>query len=817
MSDLTPMIKQYLKIKEEYKDSILLFRLGDFYETFFEDAKKVSEILQIVLTKRNGNPMAGIPYHALNNYLKRLLDAGYKVAICEQMEDPQSSKGIVDRKVTRILTPGTIIDEGMLEESNRFAALITKNGNLYKIAIFDFSTGDFYLDSFDFKEDELLDFISSFGLVQILLSKELEQLSKKIKNLTNEIYVEILDEWYFSNNFKDHLKETYEVLSLDHLDYDDDELKVADAVLKYLEVTQFSKIKHMRLPKRFKTKNYMFLDSNTIENLGILPTNSNKGKTLYDILKLTKTSMGNRKLREFILTPLTDKENIEERLNKVEHLVEDPLLLEELKEYLASVKDLERISSRISLMKATPKDLIALKDSLEVVPYIIESLTSNPGLSDFFDGVDVLKEAKEFIENTIIEEPAIAPGNGKVIKEGVSGELDEYRNLFNNLDGVLKDIEKREKEKTKISSLKVGRNKIYGFYIEVSKAQSSKVPDDYVRKQTLVNTERYTIKELEEVEQRLALSEEKIKVIEKDIYDKVLTHLSQYVDKIEKLSNKIAELDVFRSFAEVSRVYNYKRPTFVQNSKEIKIINSRHPVVERFVDEFTPNDLFLSEDKFYIILTGPNMSGKSTFIRQIGLISVMAQIGCFVPAEKAEIPIYDGIFTRIGARDDIVTGKSTFLVEMLEVSTILNKATDNSLVLLDEVGRGTSTLDGISVAWAISEYLFQVKRCNTIFATHYTELTYMSHIYEEVAAKRIKVLETMDGVIFLHKIEDGTSDNSYGIEIARLAGFPIEIIERSKEILSQLSNRVDLESRLKRIKNINKKKYESQENQLKMF
>jgi DNA mismatch repair protein MutS len=527
--------------------------------------------------------------------------------------------------------------------------------------------------------------------------------------------------------------------------------------------------------------------------------------------------MGNRKLREFILTPLTDKENIEERLNKVEHLVEDPLLLEELKEYLSSVKDLDRISSRISLMKATPKDLIALKDSLEVVPYIIESLTSNPGLSDFFDGVDVLKEAKEFIENTIIEEPAIAPGNGKVIKEGVSGELDEYRNLFNNLDSVLKGIEKREKEKTKISSLKVGRNKIYGFYIEVSKAQSSKVPDNYVRKQTLVNTERYTIKELEEVEQRLALSEEKIKVIEKDIYDKVLTHLSQYVDKIEKLSNKIAELDVFRSFAEVSRIYNYKRPTFVQNSKEIKIINSRHPVVERFVDEFTPNDLFLSEEKFYIILTGPNMSGKSTFIRQIGLISVMAQIGCFVPAEKAEIPIYDGIFTRIGARDDIVSGKSTFLVEMLEVSTILNKATDNSLVLLDEVGRGTSTLDGISVAWAISEYLFQVKRCNTIFATHYTELTYMSHIYEEVAAKRIKVLETMDGVIFLHKIEDGTSDNSYGIEIARLAGFPIEIIERSKEILSQLSNRVDLESRLKRIKNINKKKYESQENQLKMF
>ncbi|PNR93676.1 DNA mismatch repair protein MutS [Petrotoga sp. 9PWA.NaAc.5.4] len=817
MENITPMIKQYLDIKQEYKDSILLFRLGDFYETFFDDAKKVSEILQIVLTKRNGHPMAGIPYHALDNYLKKLLDCGYKVAICEQVEDPHTAKGIVERKVTRVLTPGTIVEENMLEETNRFSALISKYRNTYIIAIFDFSTGEFYLDTFDFNESELLDFLSSFGPVQILVSKEIEYLVKKIKEILSDIYVELLDDWYFSNNFIDHFKETYEVLSFDLLDYEDEELKVADAVLKYLEITQFSKIKHMKFPRRFKTKDHMLLDANTIENLSVLPSNSNKGKTLYDILKVTKTSMGNRKLREFIVSPLTDKAKIEYRLSKVGSLKDDFLLLQELKEYLSVMKDLERISSRISLIKATPKDLISLKDSLEVVPYLIESIRSNSGLADLFENIDTLEEVKEIVSKSIYDEPSLEVGSGKVIKEGVSKELDDYRNILQNIDSVLEEIEKREKESSKINSLKVGRNKVYGFYIEVSKSQVSKVPEYYIRKQTLVNTERFTIKELNDIERKLVMAEEKINALEKEIYGKILNELSKYVDKIENLADKIAELDVYRAFAEVSSMYNYTRPVFIEDPKKTKIINGRHPIVERFVDDFTSNDLSLGEGRFYIILTGPNMSGKSTYIRQIGLISIMAQIGCFVPAEKAELPIYDGIYTRIGARDDIVTGKSTFLVEMLEMSTIINKATDKSLVLLDEVGRGTSTLDGISVAWAVSEFLFQVKKCNTIFATHYTELTYMSNIYEEVMAKRIKVQETMGGVVFLHKIEDGTSDNSYGIEIAKLAGFPPEIIERSKEILDQLSDRADLENRLKRIKGIGKKKYKVPENQLKMF
>lgn len=817
MANLTPMIKQYLEIKEEYKDSILLFRLGDFYETFFDDAQKVSEILQIVLTKRNGHPMAGIPYHALNNYLKKLLDSGCKVAICEQVEDPQTAKGIVDRKVTRVLTPGTIVDDNMIDDFNRFSTLITKSEKGYILAVFDFSTGEFYLDTFDFNENELLDFINSFGFVQILLSKNVESLYKQIKNMLPDLYVEVLDDWYFSNNFLEHLKDIYKVFSLDYIDYNNEELKVADAVLKYLELTQFSKIRHMKIPKRFKTREYMLLDSNTIENLGILPTSTTRGKTLYDILKFTRTSMGHRKLRDFIISPLLDKNIIEQRFDYVEALKEDHLLMEELKEYFSHIKDLERISSRISLRKATPRDLIALKDSLEIVPYIIESVKTNLGISSFFDKIDPLGEVKEIIEKTICEEPSIEVGSGEVIKEGVSNELDEYRNILKNIDNILEEIEKREKELTKINSLKVSRNKVYGFYIEIPKTQIAKVPAYYTRKQTLVNTERFTIEELRQIEQKLSLAEDRIKAIEKELFDKIILELEKYVTKIKQLSDRLAELDVFRSFAEASVKYNYIRPKMIEKSRNTKIINGRHPVVERFVSNFIPNDLIFDEDRFYIILTGPNMSGKSTYVRQIGIISIMAQIGCFVPAEVAELPVYDGIFTRIGARDDIVTGKSTFLVEMLEMSTIINRATEHSLVLLDEVGRGTSTLDGISVAWAISEYLFQVKKCNTIFATHYTEVTYMSYIYNEVIAKRIKVKETMEGVIFLHKIEDGTSDNSYGIEIAKLAGFPVEIVDRAREVLEQLSDRVDLENKLKKVKNIKKKSYKVQENQLKMF
>ncbi|MDO7976674.1 DNA mismatch repair protein MutS [Oceanotoga teriensis] len=815
MTGLTPMIKQYLDIKENYKDSILLFRLGDFYETFFEDAKIISEVLQIVLTNRNGHPMAGIPYHALDNYLKKILDNGYKVAICEQMEDPSQAKGIVRREVTRIITPGTIIEDNMLDEYNKFSCLIDKKDDKYIIAIFDFSTGEIYLDSLDLNENELIDFIINYGFVQVLISFRVENINKKIKEISNRLYTEKLDEWYFSSDYKNHIKESYDMLSIDHLEYTKDELKVLDAVLKYLEITQFQKIKHFKIPKRLKNLEYMFLDSTTIYNLGIVPSPDIKGKTLYDVLKYTKTPMGNRKLSDILIRPLKDRKKIERRLNIVESLKNDEILIRELDEYLSSIRDIERISSRIALQKATPKDIAALRDSLSIIPFIDDLLKTNEILKDYFLNVDLLQDLKDMIEKTIFDEPSLEIGKGEVIKQGISEELDEYRNLTKDIDKYLKEIENKEKSKTGLTSLKIGRNKVYGFYIEISKAQAKNAPIEYTRKQTLTNSERFITKELNELEKKLIISEEKIKKIEKEIFEKFISNISRYVKKIKHLSEKIADVDYFKSFAIASKKYNYVRPIFSDEKTHIK--SGRHPIVENFVSEFTSNDFSLDSEKTFIVLTGPNMSGKSTYLRQMGLISIMAQSGCFVPADYAELKIHDRVFTRIGAKDDIITGKSTFLMEMMEMSTILNQATEKSLVLLDEVGRGTSTLDGISVAWAISEYIFQVLKSTTIFATHYTELTLLCDIYPEVITKRVKVMETNNGVVFLHKIEDGVSDNSYGIEVARLAGFPSEIVERSKEVLGKLTDKVDIENKIKRMRNISKKKYKRPEGQLKMF
>ncbi|MGM0639944.1 MAG: DNA mismatch repair protein MutS [Thermotogota bacterium] len=816
MAEYTPMMKQYMKIKEKNQDSVLLFRLGDFYETFFDDAKKISEILQIVLTKRNNYPMAGIPYHALDNYLKKLLDNGLKVAICEQVEEPSASKGIVRREVTRVITPGTIIEDNMLDENNRFSILINKDdkNNQYIIILFDFSTGELYIDRFDISQNELLDLIISNNYSQVLLSYKLRNLKNEIKSVSEKIYIEILDEWYFSSNYEEHIKESYDLLSLDHLPFDSKELNSLDAVLKYLELTQFKKIKHLNIPKKFKSKDFMYIDINTMTNLNIIP-DENRGKSLYEILKKTKTPMGHRKLKDFLNRPLIQKEKINQRLDLVEIFYEDTFISEEVKEYLSYIKDIDRIISRISLEKATPRDLIALKDSLIQLPLIKETLEINDKLKDFFENINLKNDLKEEIETHIFDEPSNEPGDGKVVKENISQELDEYRSLITDIDTFLERIQKREKEKTGINTLKLGRNKIYGFYIEVSKAQSNNVPGEYIRKQTLTNTERFITEELRELEKKVIIAEEKVKKIEKTIFNNFIREISKHIKELKIISAKIGFLDVIINFAEISRINNYNRPNFVEGNKS-KIINSRHPVVENFVETFTKNDFEVQEKRF-IVLTGPNMSGKSTYIRQIGIISILAQSGCFIPADEAEIPIYDRIFTRIGAKDDIVTGKSTFLVEMMEMSTILNQATENSLVLLDEVGRGTSTLDGISVAWAISEYLFQVLKSNTIFATHYTELTMLSEIYENVITKRVQVKETKDGVLFLHKIEEGVSDNSYGIEVARLAGFPAEIVDRAKDVLDNLSDKVDLENRLKKIKNIKKKKYKTPHGQLKMF
>ncbi|NUU98759.1 MULTISPECIES: DNA mismatch repair protein MutS [unclassified Marinitoga] len=804
-------MKQYLEIKNEYKDCILLFRLGDFYETFFDDAKITSEILQITLTQRNGHPMAGIPYHALDNYLKKLLESGLKVAVCEQVEDPATAKGIVKREVTKILTPGTVVEENMIDENNRYSLLIySLKGEEYIFVVFDFSTGELYIDTFNYSENEILDFISSYSFVQILISKNLKTLRNKIKNIQSNIYIEELDEWYFNKNFEDIIKESYEIVNIDVLNLNKNELLSLGAVFKYLEITQKQKITHFSFPKRFKNTNNMVLDSTTILNLGLLPNKENKGKTLYDIIKLTKTSMGARMLQQWISKPLIDKNLIEERLEIVELFRNDKLIMEEMKEYLSSIRDIERISSRIALLRATPRDLVALKTSLDALPYINELLTIL-GL----ETLDEFHNLKELLNKAIVDEPTTQVGTGKVIRKGYNDELDQYKEIFENSNLYLKEIESKEKQKTGISNLKVSRNKIYGFYIEVTKANIDKIPQYYIRKQTLVNSERFITQELRELEEKYAIAEKKIDELEKKIFNNLIVELQKYIKDLKKLSNKISKIDILRGFAEVSIKNKYIRPKF--NEENFIIIDGRHPVVEQFTDNFIPNTINLTKENRFVILTGPNMSGKSTYLRQIGIISIMAQIGSYVPARKAEIPVLKNIFTRIGAKDDVVSGKSTFLVEMSEVSTILNNADENSLILLDEVGRGTGTIDGISVAWATSEYIYQVLKSYTIFATHYMELTMLNDFYDGIINKRVKVLETESGIIFLHKIEDGISDKSYGIEVAKLAGLPGEVVDRAKEIMEEISNKTEFENKLKSMKKIKQKRFKRNENQLKLF
>ncbi|AEX84694.1 DNA mismatch repair protein MutS [Marinitoga sp. 1135] len=803
-------MRQYLEIKEDYKDCLVLFRLGDFYETFFEDAKITSEALQITLTQRNGHPMAGIPHHALDNYLKKLLDQGFKVAICEQMEDPSTAKGIVKREVTQVLTPGTVVEENMIDENNRYSLLIYPAKKGYVFVIFDFSTGDLYIDTFEYTENEIMDFISSYSFVQVLLTNNLRNIKNNIKNSYPGLYVEELEDWYFNKNNIDIVKESYGILNPDVLKLNDEEIYALGAVFKYLEVSQKQKITHFSFPKRFKTSNNMILDSTTILNLGLLPNKETKGKTLYDVLKFTKTSMGARHLQQWISKPLISKKEIEERQDILEIFRNDQLVMEELKEYLSAVRDVERIASRISLMKATPRDLTALKTTLEVIPYINELLLmlGLETLEEFF-------ELKELLNRAIVDEPSNQIGKGKVIKEGFNEELDQYKKIFEKSSDFLKEIEIKEKEKTGITNLKVGRNKIYGFYIEVTKANSDKVPGYYIRKQTLVNSERYITEELRELEEKFSIAEKKIDELEKRIFEDLIRDLQRYVKTLKIFAENISKIDILRGFAEASIKYNYVRPIFSDNKFIIK--NGRHPVVERFVEQFTPNDIMLDENKRFVILTGPNMSGKSTYLRQIGIISIMAQIGSFVPAEYAEMPILNNIYTRIGAKDDVVSGKSTFLVEMSEVSSILNNADEKSLVLLDEVGRGTGTIDGISVAWATSEYIYQILKSYTIFATHYMELTMLADFYDGILNKRVKVMETESGIIFMHKIEDGISDKSYGIEVAKLAGLPAEVVSRAKEVMEEISNKTEFENKLKSMKKIKHRKYQKNTKQLKLF
>jgi DNA mismatch repair protein MutS len=787
---MTPMMKQYLEVKNSYKDCLVLFRLGDFYETFLDDAKLVSKELQIVLTSRNGVPMAGVPYHSINGYLKKLVTAGYKVAICEQTEDPALARGLVKREVTRVVTPGTIVEDELLPESeNNYIIAVGEADELFIMATADVSTGEVALSTAEDLES-MKDFIIATGPSQILLRESLKTLKREISEITFAM-IEIVEDWHFAlSSGINYVKEFYSIASIDHLELNNREIEVLGALFKYLETINFGPMKHLSLPRVIRKSDSMQLDASTIENLNLFRL-ERKG-SLFEILDETITGMGRRRLRQWLLSPLTDREKIEERLDAVQTFYSDRHLLDELREYFQNVFDIERITTRLSTGKTTPRDLQSLRTSLAALPLIKELISTEASFESLNDRLELFPEELAILQRSIMDEPSAVVGDGKVIREGFDRELDSLRDLLEHSVEKMKAIETAEKKSTGISSLKVKFNKVFGYFLEVPKSQTSKVPQNYTRKQTLVNSERYITEELKEFEDRILSANDKIQTLERALFLDVCSQLLNSLQRLKDVSKVLSEIDSLQSLAAVARKNNYSRPRFSDDGR-VKISNSRHPIVERFVSDFTPNDVSLSRSENFFIVTGPNMSGKSTFIRQVALLSIMAQVGSFVPADEALLSIHDRVFTRIGARDELASGKSTFLVEMMETATILSKATEDSLVILDEVGRGTSTFDGISIAWAVSEFIYEAVGCHTIFATHFTELTELSNMYPGIKNKTARIIETDSGIVFLHKVIDGVANSSHGIEVAKLAGVPETVLSRAKEILKVISKQSALD------------------------
>ncbi|AKI98192.1 DNA mismatch repair protein MutS [Kosmotoga pacifica] len=818
--ELTPMMKQYLEIKENYKDCILLFRLGDFYEAFFEDARKVSEALQIVLTSRNGNPMAGVPHHAVDQYVKKLLDAGYKVAICEQVEDPATAKGLVKREVTRVLTPGTLMEDDLLpSETNNYISILGEYKGRLALAISDISTGE--VGTSTVMLEDAKDLLEKFRPSQLILQESLVEHKDYLTSGMSNLFVEVFENWNFAHSSSvEYVKRFYGLASLDVLELSETEVTVLGALFKYLEITQFKTFKHLSLPVKLQAPEYMLLDAATIENLSLLP--SEKRGSLFETLKETATAMGARLLKKWILTPLTTRPEIEKRLDYVEAFVQDRLLHEEFREFLRRVFDIERIAARLSSGKAVPRDLQSLRSTLQILPYIKELFETNSVFLQIAEEIPDFSYERNLLETALEDEPSASPGDGNVIRAGYNREFDELRELLYSSKEKLQEFEQKEKSRTGINSLKVKYNKVFGYFIEVPKTQLAKIPDDYIRKQTLVNSERFITPELKGFEDKLLSASERIEVMERELFSEICQKLNDSADEFKRVAKILSAADVYQSFATVARKYGYTRPRFSEK-RYLLLKNSRHPMVERYIRDFVPNSVVFDEERIFYILTGPNMSGKSTFIRQVALCAIMAQIGSFVPAAEAVLPIYDRVFTRIGARDDVAGGKSTFLVEMMETASILSKATEDSLVVLDEVGRGTSTFDGISIAWAVSEFIYEAIGCHTVFATHFTELTELASMYKGIKNITVAVEETDKGIIFLHKVIEGVAERSHGIEVAKLAGIPQVVLDRAKEILGVIVKSSALDKTVKvltseEITKIRKtKKGKMHRNQLSLF
>lgn len=801
---LTPMMKQYFEVKDKYPDCILFFRLGDFYEMFFEDAIVASKTLEIALTGKSCGldekaPMCGVPFHSANSYISKLVEAGYKVAIGEQLEDPSSVKGIVKRDVIQVVTPGTVIEGSLLEnKKNNYLLSLYKDNDNIGLTYVDISTGEVnatYLTS-----DKIVEEIAKIHPSEIIIND-----LSFIPSLQNII---TLNNIYINENFKESyldtniLRKYFTDNYLNSLKFDDKNLinLSLSMLLNYIYSTQKQVTSNINNINIYKSNEYMVLDMFTRNNLELTQTirGSKKKGSLLHVLDKTSTAMGGRLMRKYVEEPLINKSKIDERLSVIQELKDDFMLREDLIDILKNIYDIERICGKVAFEKVTPKEMIHLKNSIEKLPSLKNIINSSNAniLKKYIKNLDNLEDIFSLIEKAILEEPSLTIKDGNIIKSDFNNELKELRDISQNGAFLIKEIENREREKIGVKSLKIGFNKVFGYYIEISKAWLDNIDLDssYIRKQTLSNSERFITPELKEIEDKILNAQDKIKLLEYDIFVNIRNEIYSNINRIQSTCKIIANIDVFVSFATVAYINNYVKPNINENNK-LDIKNGRHPVVECIVGEenFVANDTYLNTDENIInIITGPNMAGKSTYMRQTAIIALMAHIGSFVPAEYADIPIIDRIFTRVGASDDLSQGQSTFMVEMSEVSLILKNATDKSLVILDEIGRGTSTYDGISLAWSIVEYIQKNIKCKTLFATHYHELTDLENKFKDIKNYSIAVKEDNEGIVFLRKIIPQGADKSYGIYVAQLAKLPDEVINRSKEILKDLEkNHID--------------------------
>lgn len=798
---LTPMMQQYLEIKESCKDCILFFRLGDFYEMFFEDAEKVSKELELVLTGKdcgleNRAPMCGIPYHAANSYISRLVNKGYKIAICEQLEDASASKGIVKRGIIKVVTPGTYTDSSFLEDSKNnyiMSLYIDSIKNSVALTFADISTGEFNCTDTQYDLSIILDEISKYNPKEILIQDNLdEKICDQIKERFNAAFTRLSDE-IFTTNAEENLSNQFS--NFNNTDYTSILMKSCNGLLRYVIDTQKTALPHINELEYYNIVDYLTIDSNSRRNLELtesLREKSRKGSLLW-VMDKTNTAMGGRQLRKWIEQPLIDKKTIQKRLDSVEELLNNISAHEDLKDALKEIYDIERLVGKISSKSVNAKELISLKNSVEKIPAVKNILSSFKSdlLNNMYSNLDELKDIYEILDEAILDNPSISVKEGNLIKEGYNKEIDELKTAKAHGKEWIASLESNEKDVTGIKSLKVGYNKVFGYYIEVTKTNLNLIPEGrYIRKQTLANAERFITPELKEMEDKILGAEEKLVNLEYEIFIQVREKIEAQVDRMQVTAKIIAELDCLSSLSTIALENNYIKPE-ITNSEELFIEEGRHPVVEKMIPSgnFVANDTHINtSNEQLLLITGPNMAGKSTFMRQVALIVLMAQIGSFVPAKKAVIAVCDKIFTRIGASDDLAAGKSTFMVEMWEVSNILKNATNKSLILLDEVGRGTSTYDGLSIAWSVIEYISgnSKLKCKTLFATHYHELTKLEGILEGVKNYSVSVKEMGSDIVFLRKIVRGGADQSYGIEVAKLAGLPEEVINRAKHILERI-------------------------------